>query len=59
MQIPTAFNYKDLRRIPINIPPTYEFLYSQGKFSGEFNKKALKPYLEESTASSGNNSGWL
>jgi hypothetical protein len=33
------------------IPPsTYEISTTNGKIRGEFNKKALKPYLEEETS---------
>jgi len=44
------------RMIP---PSTYEISTTSGKVRGEFNKKALKPYLEEETSNAvGSNLGY-
>jgi len=42
--------------IPRVIPPSaYELSTTSGKVRGEFNKKALKPYLEETSNAVGSN----
>jgi hypothetical protein len=43
--------YEDPYIISRMIPPsTYELSTTSGKVRGEFNKKPLKPYLEEETS---------